>query len=345
MSFTDRDYNQSEGGGKVRHVFGRIFGDSENPLGWSLPLGSAFGIRVKLHLLFVILIPSFILWSITKDGWGAMYTTLIMGTLFAVVLVHEFGHCFACRWAGGDADEIILWPLGGLAMCAPPHTWRANLITTAGGPLVNVVLFPITSAALAVMGYPESILFNPFNWVPALTASGSWVYLVVWVLHAVNLMILAFNVLLPMYPMDGARLVQALLWRKQGYRKATEITTIAGVVAAGVVGIFAILTNQMMLLAIAFFGGLVSWQTRQQVRMEEYSAVGGGYSVPEWTAEAEDPGKERQRRAEEKQHEREEKERAEVDRILAKIAEKGMGSLSVREKRALHSATKKRQGG
>ncbi|MCH7765652.1 MAG: M50 family metallopeptidase [Acidobacteria bacterium] len=54
--------------------------------------------------------------------------------LFVVVLVHEFGHCFGARYTGGEADEILIWPLGGLAYASPPHNAKAHMITTVAGP-------------------------------------------------------------------------------------------------------------------------------------------------------------------------------------------------------------------
>src|SRR5579862_1124483 len=64
--------------------------------------------------------------------------------LFLIVLLHEFGHAFACRQVGGRADEIMLWPLGGVAFVNPPARPGALLWSIAAGPLVNVVLVPFT---------------------------------------------------------------------------------------------------------------------------------------------------------------------------------------------------------
>src|SRR3954471_17152400 len=65
--------------------------------------------------------------------------------LFAIVLMHEFGHALACRQVGGQANQIVLWPLGGVAYVAPPQRPGAMLWSIAAGPLVNVALFPIIS--------------------------------------------------------------------------------------------------------------------------------------------------------------------------------------------------------
>src|SRR2546430_16352021 len=70
--------------------------------------------------------------------------------LFAIVLLHEFGHSLACRQTGGVADRIVLWPLGGIAFVNPPRRPGAMLWSIAAGPLVNVTLLPILSIALTV---------------------------------------------------------------------------------------------------------------------------------------------------------------------------------------------------
>src|SRR5271165_5946482 len=80
--------------------------------------------------------------------------------LFAIVLMHEFGHALACRQVGGQAEQIILWPLGGVAYVAPPQRPGATLWSIAAGPLVNVVLAPILFAAVLAgrsAGLPESM--------------------------------------------------------------------------------------------------------------------------------------------------------------------------------------------
>jgi Zn-dependent protease len=67
--------------------------------------------------------------------------------LFSIVLMHEFGHALACRQVGGTADQILLWPFGGVAYVNPPQRPGAMLWSIAAGPLVNVALFPLLLAA------------------------------------------------------------------------------------------------------------------------------------------------------------------------------------------------------
>src|ERR1700722_12272396 len=113
-----------------------------DPFTWALPLGRIFGIAVRLHILFPILILVMWLRAVRDVGTdGAVWMLALMGLVFVSVLLHEFGHCFAARQVDGDATEILLWPLGGLARCEVPHSAWANFVTAAGGPLVNALLW------------------------------------------------------------------------------------------------------------------------------------------------------------------------------------------------------------
>jgi len=145
-----------------------------DPMSWSIPLFRAFGIQVKLHILYIVITLALLLRIYTYDRTHlAEFAVIWVVMLFVIVLLHEFGHCFAARKMDGEADEILMWPLGGLAYCAVPHTPRANLITTAGGPLVNVVICVLGAGAIAAAGYlpPLNIfesrqLYHPelYNW-------------------------------------------------------------------------------------------------------------------------------------------------------------------------------------
>src|ERR1700720_2863885 len=80
--------------------------------------------------------------------------------LFLIVMIHEFGHALACRQVGGTANQIVLWPLGGVAYVDPPPRPGATLWSIAAGPLVNLVLLPI----LSVLG----ILNRSLGWAKAM---------------------------------------------------------------------------------------------------------------------------------------------------------------------------------
>lgn len=338
------------GGWKAR--LSRAFGGGSNPFTWALFLYSAWGIRVRLHLFFLVYIAAQVLVSFaSQEGMGPGYILLLMGALFGLVLLHEYGHCFTCRAVRGEADEIILWPLGGLAMCRPPHDWRAHLWTTLGGPAVNVALLPVFAAALLIAtgGKWGAVVFNPF--APGVTAAmlttagGDAAFWLtgLWWLHYINFLLLAFNMLLPMYPMDAGRVVQALIWRSAGYQKSMEISTTLGLLVAGVLFVFAMVAGETLLMAIAIFGGFTCWAEKQRLKFE---ATAGGVPGVDLSAAYDryDP-KEAARDAEKarKAREKEEAEFAEIDRILSKIREQGMGSLTRKERRLLSKETERKR--
>src|SRR5262245_35417092 len=113
-----------------------------DPLTWAFPIGRAFGITIRVHILFIFVT----LGLIGRVG----YKEFIPGTwidavrltvlLFVTVLLHEFGHCFGARRVDGDAQEILMWPLGGLAYVDVPRTAWANFVTVAAGPGVNLLI-------------------------------------------------------------------------------------------------------------------------------------------------------------------------------------------------------------
>ena len=136
-----------------------------DPLSWSIPLFRAFGIQVRLHIFYIIITLGFIYRAYTQSHTREElyeYILIWVVILFVIILLHEFGHCFAARREGGDANEILMWPLGGLAYCDVPHSARAHFVTAAGGPMVNVFICIACAAALL----PFRLLppLNPLNY-------------------------------------------------------------------------------------------------------------------------------------------------------------------------------------
>ena len=127
--------------------------------------------------------------------------------LFASILLHEFGHCVAAWRVDGSASEIVLGPLGGLAMVTTPQRPWAVFAATAGGPVVNVMLCAMTGAALWV-GWKAIPPLGPFGgYMPYHLYHDNVAYYLWWV-YTVNRLLLYFN-LLPILPMDGGRIFGA----------------------------------------------------------------------------------------------------------------------------------------
>src|SRR5205085_4049775 len=128
MAWQDRPYYRESGN------------TSGSPLMWlwngRVPLFTVFGIRVQAHSTLIISIALGLLLGVGA-GFGYRDRVESMAALFVIVLLHEFGHCFTARWVGGEADEIVMHPLGGLALARPPHRPLPTFLTVAGGPAVN----------------------------------------------------------------------------------------------------------------------------------------------------------------------------------------------------------------
>lgn len=140
-------------------------------------------------------------------------------SLFGIVLLHEFGHAIACRQVGGRADTIMLWPLGGVAFVSPPPRPGAVLWSIAAGPLVNVLLLPLTFQPLLAYIRHE----------PAVTDLQQYFQHIA----LMNLILLGFN-MLPVYPMDGGQILQALLWFLIGRAHSLMVVSIIGIIGGGI---------------------------------------------------------------------------------------------------------------
>ena len=220
MSWRDSDAANDD----PQNRFGRPGGDwqgmrptLDNPMTWSVRLGRFAGITVRVHVIFLLFIIVELLRAATGSAdrddpfsHGLAPVAIAMGCLFVIVLLHEFGHCLACRKVGGSADEILMWPLGGLAYCRPPDHWKAHLITVLGGPMVNVVLCLIAGSMLGVITgqWWEVAVPNPFRLTSAVVhAEGvsPWLLMILFWINALSFVLLLFN-LLPIFPVDGGRI-------------------------------------------------------------------------------------------------------------------------------------------
>ncbi|MFN4258654.1 MAG: site-2 protease family protein [Gemmataceae bacterium] len=337
-----------------------------DPFSWSVPLGRLFGINIRVHILFPLVVLGFIL----RAAYGKDYlagswidAAMLMFLLFGVVLLHEFGHCFGARMVEGEANEVLLWPLGGLASIEVPHTPRANFIATAAGPLTNLLIcFVVGSIFLWVTDFHLRPTWNPF-WYPLRVDPEGAIRLFYWdgqEEYTTNLLVIIlartfwvswwlflFNVVLIGFPLDGGRMFQCILWPYYGYRQATMAAVIAGFITTLILGIIGIVTNEVLTLCLALF---IYVSCRQQwVLLEtggEESLFGYDFSQGYTSLEQDPPApKPRrpnfiqrwlQRRAARKlQREIEEREAEErrMDELLDKIQQQGKQSLTDEELR------------
>lgn len=326
---------------------------SENPLAWSLRIGRVAAIDVRLHIFFIIYMISELVASESAPlgVHPIVQNAKRLGILFGIVLLHEFGHCFAARAVGGFANEILLWPLGGLAMVRAPQTPYAQFVTTACGPLVNVLICLVTAPILVAVGHSVyAVPWNPFRiGASAIYLNSEWQW---WVLYTFGLsyIMLLFN-LLPIYPLDGGRMLQAILWPRTGLNRAMQIATTAGMIGAVALGMLGIVTQNFSIIGIAIFGYFTCFNERRLLaaglindeRTYGYDMT-GGYAESRrsrgWLARWRD--KQRARRLDDERRQ-EAAESAEVDRILQKVHQQGLQSLTRAEKKTLENATNRRR--
>lgn len=356
MSWYERDYNREGGspGGRPGGDWSGMRPSFDNPASWSLPLARVWGISVRVHIILVLFIAFQLLESVGSPTRGVslsldlFFTSVWVGGLFFIVLLHEFGHCIACRRVRGEADEILMWPLGGLAFCHPPGHWKAHLWTVLGGPLVNVMLIPVLGIPLGIISgaWWGAAIPLPFGQAPAALSEVSDIVFALYILARVNMMLLLFN-LLPMFPLDGGRIVQALLWPRLGYGRSMLYSVRVGYFGAIALGLYGAATAQWVLVGLAFFGGFTCYQTYRQLQYTDAllgPGYGGGYGADPEVRRG--PSK-RQLRKAQRERQQQEHDARELDRLLDKIREKGMASLSSSEQKWLrrHTEKQRRDGG
>jgi Zn-dependent protease len=175
-------------------------------------------------------------------------------TLFLIVTLHEFGHALACRQVGGRANQIVLWPLGGVAYVDPPPRPGATLWSIAAGPLVNVGLFPVF-ATLVLLG-------QALGWATVMPDFYKFLVAILWI----DVVLLVFN-MLPVYPLDGGQILRSLLWFVLGRARSLMAATIIGFV--GVVGFIglALWMRDVWLGVISVFILMNCWGGLQQARV------------------------------------------------------------------------------
>jgi Zn-dependent protease len=208
------------------------------------------GIDIRLHFTFpLILIWGAFQWAVPHGGQGAIFGALLMAALFTCVALHELGHAVTARRLGLPVREIVLLPIGGVAFLGRnPRRPVDELLIAAAGPAVNVVIAGILLAGMVATG----------TFLPALEEFGkagpgapSLPTALFWLLGS-NVMLVLFN-LVPAFPMDGGRMLRALLAMVIGYARATRVAAGVGQVLAAGFGAWALFQGNFMLALVAVF--------------------------------------------------------------------------------------------
>jgi len=240
---------------------------------WSIRLFPLFGITIYLHGTFLLLLLFFAL-----NGWqeggltGALLRVSFGCAVFTCVLMHEYGHCLTARAYGIGVERILLLPIGGVAQFqSMPKEPVKELLITAAGPAVNFVLAGLCLVLLVV--------FNNGVLLADTLQLGNPAVFVSWLLM-VNLAMGVFN-LLPIFPMDGGRLLRALAALRFSYVKATRFAAMTGrVLSIGMI-LFVLLNphipffNSLLmasLFAFILIGGHLEYTMVQRQELAEKAA-------------------------------------------------------------------------
>jgi len=220
----------------------------------SIRLFRLAGITVYLHWSWFIV--AVLIIELRSNAYSSpVWNVLEYAALFLIVMIHEFGHQLACRSVGGKTNDIILFPLGGVAYVSPPQRPGAQLWSIAAGPLVNLALIPVLTVLLLLLGgQPNLHGFEPNVYAGFLND--------IWF---INLGLFIFN-MMPVYPLDGGQILRSLLWFVVGRANSLMAASIIGFIGvAGLIGV-AILLHSLWLGIMATFILMNCWGGLRQAQ-------------------------------------------------------------------------------
>ena len=207
---------------------------------WSFKIARVGGIDVRIHSTFFLLLAGIAyLYGLKGGASWAVNAVVIWLLVFLCVLLHELGHAFAAKAYGIPTVDITLLPIGGVArMERMPEKPVQELVVALAGPLVNVAIIILLSAILLVT--------NGFD-MSSLGGGG-----LLSILLLTNVMMVLFN-LIPAFPLDGGRVLRALLATRMEYKRATQIAATIGQGLALALGIWAAFNGHIFIILIAIF--------------------------------------------------------------------------------------------
>jgi Zn-dependent protease len=232
---------------------------------WSYRIAAVRGIELKIHATFVFVV------LLVAANWsslglpGLAFGAALMLLLFACVTLHEFGHALAARRFGIPVREIVLLPIGGVALLGRnPRNAVQELVIAAAGPVVNVAIVALLLPALWLLGETPTVAASLLR--PRSDTTLSVAEALHWLVTA-NVNLVLFN-LIPAFPLDGGRILRGVLGLRMEWGRATRWATGVGQGLAAVMGAGALATGQVPLLAIAVlvFIGAAATNADEQAR-------------------------------------------------------------------------------
>ncbi|MFS8581247.1 MAG: site-2 protease family protein [Limnochordales bacterium] len=224
---------------------------------WSFDVAKVAGITVRLHVTFLLLLLWLAVSHYLVGGWPAMVQGLafILG-IFGSVLLHEFGHALAAKRFGIHTPDITLLPIGGVARLERlPERPHEEFIVALAGPAVNVVIIVLLYLGFLATGRLD--VLQDF----ALVGGSFWAQLLF-----VNMWLVIFN-LIPAFPMDGGRVLRALLAARMGFVRATELAASIGQAFAFLFVLLGFFVNPMLIfIGLFVYMGAASEASSAQLR-------------------------------------------------------------------------------
>src|SRR6267378_2439087 len=218
-------------------------------MGWSIPILRIAGIQLRIHITFLLLI-----------GWlalGSAGAVVFVLLLFLCVVLHEFGHALAAKGYGINTPDITLLPIGGVARLERiPEEPKQELVIAAAGPAVTAIIALCLYIVIAARGGTE---------IAAPIATNDLVVNI----FKLNVYLLLFN-LIPAFPMDGGRVLRALLATRLNYARATQVAATVGQGFAFAFGFFGLLFNPFLIF-IALFVYIGASQEAALAQMKDVS--------------------------------------------------------------------------
>lgn len=226
---------------------------------WSFPIGTVAGSQIRVHVTFFLLLIWFGIVYLQQGGVGAAVEgVLFIVAVFACVVLHELGHALAARRYGILTPRITLLPIGGVAeLERMPEKPSREIVVALAGPAVNVV---IAAALILFLGAGLDVTAAASIEDPA---NGFLARLAV-----INIILVVFN-LIPAFPMDGGRVLRALLSMRYSRARATQIAARVGQAAAFLFGFLGLMSGNVLLIFVAIFVYIAATAESQMTGMQE----------------------------------------------------------------------------
>lgn len=216
----------------------------------SLRLFSVHGIDIRVHITF----PLIFAWAALQFSQiyggvsGAVFGLAAITILFILVTLHELGHSYAARYYGIPVEQIVLSPIGGVAQLRRmPDKPFQELIISIAGPAVNVAIAVFLGALVVGAGLSPAAMLDGLS-----GAGGATLIALLSYVFVSNLFLAVFN-LIPAFPMDGGRILRALLAMRLNYAQATRIAATIGRGVAVLMGVYALFNGSIFMIFIAVF--------------------------------------------------------------------------------------------